>query len=365
MTKYLVSFLPVGNFYFGGEHGFDSDDRKNYLVHSNPFPQQTTILGALRYAILQANDALTPVGGSPFNGKNIKEIESLIGAKSFDKNFVGNEQNKEQSFGIIQSLSPVFLIKDKETVLLPKPKTEDFKFVASNNNGGTFLTQKNENTIFDLEKYKAKKGYERRFTNTTDKQEDIFIENRQIGILKNNRNDDNREGFYKQTFYRLKDKHAFGCIVTVNNEEEWEKIPKKQILRMGGDHSYFQLIYQKASDDILKQMTPQYSNEEGDSIVLLSNAYVENDIFQHCSFIFGESVDARFMQTNQETIYHNDLPNDLPKNKEKQKTALKKTKKLSLLERGSVLFVKDMTKVKACLDKNNWKNIGYNHYIIH
>ncbi len=310
---------------------------------------------------MQANDALTPVGGSPFNGKNIKEIESLIGAKSFDKNFVGDEQKKEQSFGIIQSLSPVFLIKDKGTVLLPKPKTEGFKFIASNTNGGTFLTQKNKNIVFDLENYKAKKGYERQFTNTTDKQDDIFIENKQIGILKNNRKDDDREGFYKQTFYRLKDKHAFGCIVMVNNETEWEKIPEKQILRIGGDHSYFQLTYQKASDDILKQMTPQYSNEKGNSIVLLSNAYVENDIFEHCTFIFGESVDARFMQTNQETIYHNDLP----KKKEKQKTALNKTKKLSLLERGSVLFVKDMTKVKDCLDKNNWKNIGYNHYIIH
>jgi CRISPR-associated protein Cmr3 len=361
MTKYLVSFLPVGNFYFGGEHGFDSDDRKNYLVHSNPFPQQTTLLGALRYAILQANDALTPVGGTPYNGKDLKAIDGFIGTKSFDKDYESDETKNEQSFGIIQSLSPVFLIKDKQEIVLPNPKTEDFTFVASNTEGGTFLTQEKNNTVFDLENYKAKKGYERQFTNTTYKQDEIFIENKQIGILKNDRNDDDREGFYKQTFYRLKDKFAFGCIVTVSDVAEWEKIPKKQILRIGGDHSYFQLTYETASDDILTQMTPKYPNGKGESIVLLSNAYVENDIFEHCHYIFGESVDARFMQTNQETIYHNDLP----KNKEKQKKALKKTKKLSLLERGSVLFVSNMDKAKACLDKNNWKNIGYNHYIIH
>ena len=67
------------------------------------------------------------------------------------------------------------------------------------------------------------------------------------------------------------------------------------------------------------------------------------------------------MQTHSDTIFHNDLPNK----KEKQLISLSKTKKLSLLERGSVIYVKDLKMVKEHLDKSEWQKIGYNHYTTH
>ncbi|MEI6411943.1 MAG: hypothetical protein WCR52_21305, partial [Bacteroidota bacterium] len=51
-----IRLIPAGQFYFGGERNFsfgEKEDSSNYLVKSNYFPQQTGLLGMLRFVLLR------------------------------------------------------------------------------------------------------------------------------------------------------------------------------------------------------------------------------------------------------------------------------------------------------------------------
>ena len=93
---YLVEITPIGSYYFGGENTFNTSDKANkeapttnYLVRSRIYPQQTALLGLMRYVILLKNEAL--------NKPNSIKMD-LIGEKSFR----GDEDNAPLSWGTIE-----------------------------------------------------------------------------------------------------------------------------------------------------------------------------------------------------------------------------------------------------------------------
>ncbi|KAA6331329.1 hypothetical protein EZS27_020050 [termite gut metagenome] len=53
MNTYKIIIKPIDTFYFGSEKTFNPADgsKANYLVKSQMMPQQTTVLGMLRYAL--------------------------------------------------------------------------------------------------------------------------------------------------------------------------------------------------------------------------------------------------------------------------------------------------------------------------
>ena len=55
---YLIKLRPLTHYYFGGEQGLGSGDSRNYLVKSRLWPQQTTLLGLVRYVILREQGLL-------------------------------------------------------------------------------------------------------------------------------------------------------------------------------------------------------------------------------------------------------------------------------------------------------------------
>lgn len=52
MATYLIKLTPLDKFFFGQKKTF-GDDNVNYVVYSSFFPQQTALLGLLRYQVLQ------------------------------------------------------------------------------------------------------------------------------------------------------------------------------------------------------------------------------------------------------------------------------------------------------------------------
>ena len=61
MSKYLVKLLPLGKFFFGGDMAFKVNNKEtafsSYIIHSFMTPQQTSILGMMRFLILsKVND---------------------------------------------------------------------------------------------------------------------------------------------------------------------------------------------------------------------------------------------------------------------------------------------------------------------
>ena len=94
--QYLIKLKPIDKFFFGGEmtFSFDGDDSEyaSYVIKSNYFPQQTSLLGMLRFLILR---------NSPYfeNGHIksgcIKHVEDLIGEKSFSI-------KEKRTYGVIE-----------------------------------------------------------------------------------------------------------------------------------------------------------------------------------------------------------------------------------------------------------------------
>ncbi|MCD4734595.1 MAG: hypothetical protein K8R53_01000, partial [Bacteroidales bacterium] len=83
MSKYLIKLSPVDTYFFGQENKYRKKHKEgkketvaDYYQASLLFPQQTSILGLLRYYILQQNKQI-PVKDKAF-------AEKLVGRQSFD-----------------------------------------------------------------------------------------------------------------------------------------------------------------------------------------------------------------------------------------------------------------------------------------
>ena len=52
-VTYKITLTPVEGYFFGGETTFGEGQAKNYFAKSNLLPQETALLGMLRYQILK------------------------------------------------------------------------------------------------------------------------------------------------------------------------------------------------------------------------------------------------------------------------------------------------------------------------
>ena len=120
MSRYLVKLKPIDKFFFGGDMTFaipaGGDDRKkenenerfsSYIITSGRFPQQTSLLGMLRFLLLRNSKFFKD--GKILEGKANKEgVKKLIGEKSF------MVQKNTGNFGLIKGLSACFLMNGEE-----------------------------------------------------------------------------------------------------------------------------------------------------------------------------------------------------------------------------------------------------------
>ena len=107
VKKYRVELKPLEPYFFAGEKSFGFGKKKkqsynNYFIRSELFPTQTTLLGTIRYLILKKYNLLTTKDYS-----NEKEQEKYVGKSSFQ---IGQ---KNQSYGMIERLSPLFILNEK------------------------------------------------------------------------------------------------------------------------------------------------------------------------------------------------------------------------------------------------------------
>jgi len=363
MTKnYLIKFKPLGAFYFGGEQTFGSDAEANYFVKSNYFPQQTGILGLLRYELLLQNGLLN-VGKSK---KLSPDAKDLIGETSFHL----NGSNTLIDFKAIKALSPLFILNGDNQNLLAAPFDVRFDNVyetytlsqlpESKTNlkiqavGLTYI--KNEK----IRHFSEKDGIKHQFINENKdlfQLHDIFIENQKIGIHKAGVD----ESFYKQTKLLMKEEFAFACYVTLDVPPD--KNFGSNTIFMGGDKSAFEMIV----EEVPKMKAPSFNelvfNTSNDikKLILTSHAYVNKSIYEHCVFAITEQQSFRFLQT---TVADTDAYYNLSKDKSK-KSAPFKSEQFNLLKAGSVFYYKDkqLQGLKNELNKHpQFKQIGYNYY---
>jgi len=383
--KLLVKLTPYETFFFGGEKTFE-EKNTNYFIKSEYFPQQTTLLGLVRYQLLsQSNNGIFK------NNKiinNRKAIE-LIGKESFDV-------NKKFKFGVIKKLSPVFIadknnhylftanreyqwinkrkpVKDKNGNLVNIKEIKEFEFIdfTKNKNGKCrcpffkeFIPYAENYDpklgLIDIliNRYFIKKIYDYNPKNKTNPENGIFIKDRQVGIKKNYKGKTDDKSYFVHVYLKLLEGYSFAFILELDENATFES---NETVTLGSDQSKFKMDVLKINKEF-KELLPGYkSSSILHKVVLISDTYFENTLLKECLFSISDTIGFRFLKTSvSKTKNYADLSRD---NKDNSKT--RKSEKYELYKKGSVFYFDDEDKAVNFVEKlkgyDNFYKIGYNH----
>lgn len=389
---YKIKLTPLDRFFFGGENVFGSDGgqddrRRSYLVNSNLLPQQTTLLGMLRYQLLAQNNLLL----TPNSDAAAKEqAAQLVGANSF------MPDRPDVAFGIIKGLSPLTIEDFDGNAWQPLP-LDDCQFDTDHQSVALeFDFDEEANTPY-LKNYKPKQGLELQF-GTQEKArktlDEFFKPASQVGITMTNRlgdhdrsEEERAEAYYFQTFrtngqstfasaQRNTAPESFSFVFYVKIQGDSQEFRFSDgLATLGGDGSVFNMKVAKVStpDALDKFQFPiQYQfntlsetfKSRFKRVVLVNDAYADWDLLQaHCTFIVAELVPFRCFTTNLRQV--TDFAGFRQGNGSvtRQQSAL-----FTLLQRGAVLYVEGEENLAAVTrhleDQTAFKTIGYNYFQI-
>ena len=275
-TPYLITFTPAGHFFFGGPVSFSD----GFYVKSEKFPQPTTVIGALRAALLTGNDLLVQHKRGRFVPKDKKEeAKKLVGTSKV------NCFEDNSDFGIIEKLSHPFLTKktrngDFEDAFFPVPgdvvkpvpgdvvknENRDFKITSYDKIGNAFSCNCGEKANFVLKSYFKPKeeirgdflggkdfwdAYLKRTCNSEgvidlgiDDKKNPFIQHSQVGIGLSKRKTEEGKFFVKYD-YTLRPGYEFSVICWLTEE----KPSMAETIVLGGEQSVFFLKKEKINKD--------------------------------------------------------------------------------------------------------------------
>jgi CRISPR-associated protein Cmr3 len=274
MAYYLIKLTPHDKFFFGTGKEFGPDNQ-NYFIESGYFPQQTSLLGMLRYQLLkQSGDAIFK------NNKiqNSDEAKKLIGKSSFTLG--GNN-----SFGVIKSLSPVFLMQDKHKYF---PLNREYQYGEHDEIKEVLhlLELKTIGEEYLLEGYDAKQELNELWRNTqgtiTLKLEDIFKAQSQVGIKKNYAGTAENNAFYQQTFQKFADANwCFAFYVEID-----KKLENSNAVVLGGERQTFSMrVTETEGEDYNNENYLKYaSSKTFHKLILTSDAYISDNLKDVCDF---------------------------------------------------------------------------------
>lgn len=339
----------MGKFFFGGDMTFTVDgkdtDFTSYIIRSNKFPQQTSLLGMLRFLILRNDPKVFDSASQSITDR--EGAKALIGAKSFEAS------GEKGSYGVIKSISPCFVQAkeegDKWTALLLEPKAAQIKVDFSES---TKAMLNGVEVDIPQTNYDSKKYYETFYKvkggNQEIKESEIFIEDISNGINRNihtGKTDDN--ALFKQVSYRIKERYRFAFYAEV----DLDKIVgyNRQIVSVGADNSQFIIG--------ISECEQQKEEETKDNaVMLLSPAYLTKEDLASVRFAITDTVPFKCMKTNTDSV----------KSYNKKDMVYGYSEKLSLYATGSVFYFESEVdastfagKLKAHAD---FYQIGYNHY---
>ena len=345
MSRYKVTLTPLDWFFFGGEQTFDNGVTQSFIARSIRLPQQTTLLGMVRYQLLKQNDLL--LDGNEEKNKSIApDMEAFIGKDSFDI-----EANATQSFGKIKSISPAF-IQIGGLQLVPMPLT--YGLNISFDEGEVWLSGIKKEKIIKASSFNEK-GYDNYCkmidktgkTWSIDGDDGVFTSSMQIGITKADGGDENEKGFYKQETLRFKNGDAsFAFFLELEDGTNLDN----DFVFIGAQHSCFKMEV-KESDETL--FVPDHPVG---SLLLLSPSYISNRAI----------LDANCLQHWSGTISFRNLQQKAGgKLKSGSIQYHRHSSQCTFLTAGTVIFYQDagqLAKLKELLDNKNLNNIGYNFY---
>jgi len=350
MSFYQIKLTPIDAYFFGGEKhsknmknssGFEMD----YFVQSELYPQQTTLLGVLRYYLLLQKGLL-----NPHKNEKTNEANELIGKESFS---YGYNEDVVQNFEKIKKVSPLYFHKHDFYF-----KNKSQKYIIAPFGNEFLLTREYGN--FKLDGYDAKKGYQRALMNIQDNstmkffkdpdnkddEEFIFIPHDIVGNKKGDKGKAEDDGFYKQTLYKLNKGWSFIFEAEINCDmkDDW------QFLTFGAEKQLFS--FEISPIEEFTELALKLAEKLLPAIFCISDSFVAETIWEHTAFAVNENASFRNLQSSNNS-----------KNYSSFSSGYKRSKRYNLLKRGSVLFFETDDKRNAAkrLFKNtNAENIGFN-----
>lgn len=349
---YYVQIQPCGDYFLGGNRTFKTGKNDkygkeitNYFAISNEIPQQTTILGMLRFAFLAKKDELS---------EDDTTKAKTIGSTGFDG-------SNTKPYGIINAISPLLIAKTKAEngfdFFLPAPftkqvkeqkqdqeneqKNDEYTDIVYNQVGyKSFTNIAHENSVvlnnFDYKNFST----DLKWADSNGKiEKNIFTPLTKVGVKKIS----TEEGFYKQKFYRLNAGFSFGVWLTLTDDATID-LSESIIVPFGADQGMAKLTFHKEITSVFEQQ-----QQTTTTILILSDALVDKDFFNKLDFGITDFVDFRFISSSGSGYY-----------------SPTKSLNFDLLKRGSVLYVKDETNAKHIADalrsQTEYRNIGYNYF---
>lgn len=338
----LITLKPLEPFLFGGKHTFGTlgdKEQGSYIVHSEQFPQQTALLGMLRHEFLVQGGYLTRKRrGEWIDGYFKDEATKLVGKSKFDM-----LATKSIDLGAIQSISPVFLIRDGQRYI-PKANTEDYPYEMTDQGhprlGGDYTT-KEEDKLHDH--FISLDG------GSLLTSEQIFRQFKQVGNQKTARptytyeeeevspRSEEDDAYFKRLPYTLAKGFEFGFYLEY--DESQITLPDHTIVTLGADRGAFAMRKRTCGEEA---KTLSLSAKNTDELILLSDSYIPVPLKECAEFAITSEREIRYVK--------------------RDGSRFQKSEAYYLYERGSV-FVRPSQDLITALNNPNLQKIGFNHYI--
>jgi len=369
MAHYLLKIKPVEHFFFGVEKVGNLGNRKTYYLETTEFPQQTSILGLLRYILLLKEEKLS----KDFSSDH--DVIKLIGSDSFPG-------NPKTGYGKIKTLSPVFIVDSSNTAYFARPQDWGYQFIKKD--VGCKVCYGSDNTKLDfmpfLDGYKAKDGIEQYLISSKGESIPLWYDTETgKGVLRKKakagnqkmperfleksacekeKADAKNEAYYKQEFLYMDNKYSYACVVEINIDDLQDF---KTVLPFGGERSSFAISFELLKDAISVDQYYFSLQPQNDylKIELLSDAYVEQSILDHAIFAVCDTIGFRNLKTKTSTKSYSRISSKASDH------SAKFSIQLQLLKRGSVLFfdsVEMLQQAEEKLKNDTFTTIGYNKY---
>ena len=363
--KYKITLSPVDKFFFGGDMTFKVDNNENdkfneqfssYIIKSTMFPQQTSLLGMLRFLILRnSGEEIFKDGKITDKGKGNEKEEGkavkLIGSHSFSV----NDKHNVNNFGKIINLSHIRVQRTENGKISELEFAPLYCKEMDWNGANKAWFNSKEISIPDIPKYNAKEGLQTQLTDGVNqyKLEDVFIEDRRIGIHRNITTGKTEEGaLFKQIAYRFNNKDANHCFVFDAEiaDDIVFKSYNSQLVSIGGDNSHFII-------GITENNTSNNNISSIDNAVyLLSPAYLTHEDMRLAKFAITNIIPFRFLKSSINAESYNILNKDVKRS----------NVKYELYAPGSIFYFEDdKTKndfIEKLKSKKEFRQIGYNEY---
>ena len=333
MKSYLVKLVPTEPYFFGNEKSFKFDGQENsgqmsnqYFIRSERTPLQTTLLGVMRYVFLPHKK-----DWDSYSENELKDNGDAVGTRSFDI-----EQTTAQNFGLIKSISPVFIMKgSKKLVVTPF----DHKNGESNYTpfGGYKPITTDCGERLYTNDFISKDGIADSYMNIANGEivpvNEIFATQIRVGQNKNQK----EKAFFKKEYCLLNEGFSFAFYITLDNSAN---VPDKMVnVFLGQGKSLFTAEFlpevNTVSDNISKLLGKGVVYCFGDTLA-------DSNIYSSSKFAVVKTRDYRAYLTG------------------KKGNVVKGSKLYKLIKAGSVFIADDYSALENSIENLNCRQAGFN-----